>query len=482
MKSLILIGIVLILQHENIFRRLSKMQNNEINHPKPVIYTFITPGSSNLNSKLEMWTNSWNQAGWKTVILTINDAINHPDFEKTDAMANYYHYLAMSMLEDGGWFSETHVLPLFFKKVEENGFKLPNSGRFTVHNIKTPDLISANKEEWNRITSALLDSDHANHAVFLVKLKKEDPSSFDTKNDVMGINMLHYSGEVDFCGTKNQKQAISFSDEYVKQSGVMDRDDQSVAQQLMMTWKKTCHGSRPIMHTFFETAYGHSKVFNELDAWKKAWHDAGWEPVVLTLNDAKRHHLYEKFYSAFEQAEFALGQYDRMCFYRWLAMAVSGGGWMSDYDTLPLEPQPFVDAFTLPNNGNFTGFSNHVPCLLSGSEQEWNRMSMHMFNSYIHHTADFWSDMCALLEISQKPHGFIGANEVVDGDSIYEDEIKEAGKVLNPFSIKNKCQLILGKRAVHFSHKACAQAGYCHKNRAASASKWIVEWKNQCTA
>jgi len=191
--------------------------------------------------------------------------------------------------------------------------------------------------------------------------------------------------------------------------------------------------------------------------------------------------MYEKFHNAFEQADFKIGEYDRMCFYRWLAMAASGGGWMSDYDAFPVQSQPFVDAAKLPNEGKFTGFNNHVPCLVSGSAPEWDRLSAFMFNSYMGHTTEFWSDMYALLEIHQKLDGYVNINEVVSGDYIYRDEIKESGKVSEPYFLQDKCSLVSGKRAVHFSHASCGAAGFCDKNRPAAVSKWIDAWQNQCT-
>merc|ERR1712157_106848 len=91
---------------------------------------------------------------------------------------------------------------------------------------------------------------------------------------------------------------------------------------------------RPRMHTFF-----HYLGFGDyylIEIWKEAWYEAGWYPVVLTLEAAQAHPIYKEFEHLFMFAENKLHTYDRMCFYRWLAMAMSGGGWMSDMDTLPL--------------------------------------------------------------------------------------------------------------------------------------------------
>ena len=42
---------------------------------------------------------------------------------------------------------------------------------------------------------------------------------------------------------------------------------------------------------------------------------------------------------------------------RYIAVAADGGGWMSDYGTIPAA---FSPPNALPNGGNFTGFSRHV--------------------------------------------------------------------------------------------------------------------------
>ena len=92
---------------------------------------------------------------------------------------------------------------------------------------------------------------------------------------------------------------------------------------------------------------------------------------------------------------------DRMRFYRWFAMTASGGGWMSDLDAFPLHMDPTKHGKDLPNKGTLTGHGRHVPCLVSGSTLEWNRLGWLLIDSYETHANEFWSDMLALEEVHE---------------------------------------------------------------------------------
>ena len=125
--------------------------------------------------------------------------------------------------------------------------------------------------------------------------------------------------------------------------------------------------SRPMMHTFYENSdVGEDDL---LEYWKEAWNEAGWDTVVLTMEDAKKHPYYDEMFSVIDPIWGMT--YNGLCFYRWLAMAASGGGWMSDYDLFPTnfpKEEGFMDS--LPNRGDFTSFYGHVPSLMSGREDE----------------------------------------------------------------------------------------------------------------
>ena len=242
------------------------------------------------------------------------------------------------------------------------------------------------------------------------------------------------------------------------------------------------NSGRPKMHTFF-TPISQTPDTALLEVWKKSWSDAGWEPVVLTLADAKKHPIYRRFIETFDTsgdtAKYRLTNFDRMCFLRWLAMASSGGGWMSDYDTLPLFSSPEIDGHNLPNNGKFTCYSGHVPNLVSGSEQEWNRMAQLLLFSYKSHQDIFWSDMLALLESHDYIDGYVYQQDTISLKKVYIQELASDIGIQYPFALGKRCEVLKGKRAVHFSETDCQAVGFCDGERT-KAEPWINAWKEKC--
>jgi len=83
-----------------------------------------------------------------------------------------------------------------------------------------------------------------------------------------------------------------------------------------------------------------------------------WEPVVLTHLDAKRNPLYGDFIKAFDNNNTTehLNIYNQHCYFRWLAMGASGGGYMSDFDTFPLHSDQVYYGDHLPYGGKFTSY------------------------------------------------------------------------------------------------------------------------------
>ena len=246
---------------------------------------------------------------------------------------------------------------------------------------------------------------------------------------------------------------------------------------------------KPIMHTFFEevpggccgaSSSGHSHL---LSTWKSAWEKAGWDTKVLTLEDSKKN----SFFDLFEKTVLGLqiDEYNKRCFYRWFAMSgLEGGGWMSDYDVFPLSIS-HTDGLELPNYGHFTSYEGSVPSLLSGSEQEWNRMSSLMIKTIPVHKGLF-SDMYILDTIRhskdiQDLTTFIHPNEAVVQGFLYDREKKV------------DCEHLNGIKAIHLSHES-TDAAFQHgkfpidvanlqdalENRGSAAEIYLADWENQC--
>lgn len=253
--------------------------------------------------------------------------------------------------------------------------------------------------------------------------------------------------------------------------------------------KNNKNKQNPKIHTFFEPAYDNvSQQLADLELWKKSWSEAGWNPVVLNLDDAKRHSSFETLEAMFDSSEYHVNEYNRMCFYRWLAMSASGGGWMSDFDTYPLYSKPGKDGWNLPNDGRFTCHERHVPCLISGSKEEWDRMVDLLISSYKRHRTEFWTDMRALLEISlDDGDNFIQQKGVMLADHFYSLLSKKSNLYdlyplyeVDPFELSDSCEFTKGRRAIHFSHDACDKLQFCQAGRGVALERWVDTWREYC--
>eukprot|EP00957_Ditylum_brightwellii_P022102 1667275-Ditylum_brightwellii.AAC.1 len=94
---------------------------------------------------------------------------------------------------------------------------------------------------------------------------------------------------------------------------------------------------------------------SKLYAWREAWRAAGWETKVLTLKDAKRHPHFKERDLALRAGNMRLGDAQILSFHRYMAISQAGGGWMSDWDILPLNPlKNGGHQISMPNEGRFT--------------------------------------------------------------------------------------------------------------------------------
>ena len=202
---------------------------------------------------------------------------------------------------------------------------------------------------------------------------------------------------------------------------------------------------RPPMYTFFQMKRistggrldTNGKHEEMLETWKKSWYTRGFDPIVLNLEDAKKHPAFEHYSSKFEKltsddAFIFGGSYDYMCLMRWLAMAAQGvDAFMSDYDTYPFHIRADY-GYNLPNGGNFTAYQIMVPCLMSASASEWERLARLVIDNVLEKfeadgTRGVYSDMFALADVYNKSpvhdRAFISENRVSGYPYIDKDNI-----------------------------------------------------------
>jgi len=177
--------------------------------------------------------------------------------------------------------------------------------------------------------------------------------------------------------------------------------------------------NRPPMYTFFQMKLRRDGALDSggkheemLEAWSKAWYDRGWEPIVLNLEDAKKHPDFEHYSSRFEnltpdEAFIFGGSYNYMCLMRWLAIAAQRtDAFMSDYDTFPMHIKA-NDGHYLPNGGKFTVYERVVPSLMSASASEWDSLAKQVIENVLDKfekegTQGVYSDMYALEDVYKR--------------------------------------------------------------------------------
>lgn len=77
-----------------------------------------------------------------------------------------------------------------------------------------------------------------------------------------------------------------------------------------------------------------------IELWKNSWIKNGWEPIILNLNDSKKHPDYESFYNIIKNyPSIHNKEYIDLCYLRWLAIA-NIGGWYTDVDMINIDFKP----------------------------------------------------------------------------------------------------------------------------------------------
>ena len=125
------------------------------------------------------------------------------------------------------------------------------------------------------------------------------------------------------------------------------------------------------IYTYYQDI-NHSSQNELIDLWKISWSRQGYEPIVLNLQDAKKHSYFETLNSEMrrifkEITNNEISKYGMSCWFRWLAYATQSDKkfYVSDYDAINMN-----FSITEPND-KLHLMDNDCPFLASGSPKQF---------------------------------------------------------------------------------------------------------------
>jgi len=478
----------------------------------PIIYTYIDRSEPYFNEVLlQLWLRLWKDFGWDVATLTPETAKTHEKYDEFTNLLNkagicclprqtYMRFLAMSNIGEGGFFSEVHLFPLKNAMSMKLG-DFPNDGQFTSYDGNLGSFLSGSNKEWNRMVNLLMMNIDRNVVISLRRIIESNSKQFHRLNQVESCDsfLTVRQFEYDMCERTQDKIAIRFNP-FSLEEIQHPRYDRGSIPALVNSFSKIytarCLRDRPLVFTFFEPVEYLPSANSMIEIWRETWSLAGWEPVVLNLEDAKRHPNFLEYSSNFltQGKQFKDGR-DRLnflCFSRWFAVAASGGfGWMSDIDTFPLHIQP-----SIPNEGQLTGHNFIVPNLVSGSAKEWNRIANLIYINFWKNQKESdeteskvqWSDMVALKQLFLADEStFFVQKYTREISEFYSEEILQNIQISDIYNLKDKCHLADSIMSVHISTFSCRKIGFCQADNEKEefskqyiAKKWLESFRAQC--
>lgn len=128
------------------------------------------------------------------------------------------------------------------------------------------------------------------------------------------------------------------------------------------------------IYTYYQNI-NHSSQNELIDLWKISWSRQGYEPIVLSLEDAKKHSYFETLNTEMrrifkEITNKEIGEYGMSCWFRWLAYATQNEEkfYVSDYDAIN------VNFLLTEPNDKLHLMDNHCPFLASGTPTQFEKL------------------------------------------------------------------------------------------------------------
>lgn len=265
------------------------------------------------------------------------------------------------------------------------------------------------------------------------------PPTFPVGLSLCGIKpgavLFHRVKDGSLIDRLREKRTGSASHRDVKEEIAIFRETE-VPEVEDAAWRKK---ESPKVYTYFapvESEGGKAEQQRILAIWRAQWLANGWQPVVLTEEDAQRHPDYESLKAHFASLPtINRPGYEMACWLRWVAMAATGGGLMVDYDTLPFDFHPPIEVHGVPNYSvlpRILADNGPCPCSVFGTVDQFN-------------SALFWfrenPDKCTGVE-SNHPHA--------------SDQIAvQSGEPWWTSDVCGQYEGAIDRKLIHFGHFSC---------------------------
>lgn len=163
--------------------------------------------------------------------------------------------------------------------------------------------------------------------------------------------------------------------------------------------------------------------------WRRRWSDIDIEPVVLNEHIARQHPFFAEFNDVVSRLPSNNpAAYERACWLRWLALAVVGGGWMSDFDVMPAAGVDCWNTLTFrqkePPRSKIVVFQTPCcPALVHADERAalafCEQAATGKFGNRPQEDKPHWSDQYALEDLVMAGVDWVEARDIV---KLYTDE------------------------------------------------------------
>lgn len=193
-----------------------------------------------------------------------------------------------------------------------------------------------------------------------------------------------------------------------------------------------------------------------LRLWQTSWKNSGFDPIVLSLEDAKKHSFYKEFVDQLKDLHFRImnkpiNDYGLSCYVRWLAYSTQQDEYfyVSDYDCINNGLEPVI------NTDKLHLMDGACPCFASGEPNQFKNLchlfvdvSLQRIEDIILKTKEHkWYHDQEFCDLNLMNSNNVKATEILKANNIIMTSHRKNG--VGPFEVGKKNTL----KVLHISHQ-----------------------------